>query len=137
MLHLITIPADLQRFKENKLELKTTLPSTKKVLPPFGHLYEFFSQKFVHIGALHGQLQPLVSYENHSDELNANIQFLRISTWLIYVVTELLFIDLIDKSKYWKRIVSREATFQPSEETLQWQEQFLTVGRHDVEEIGV
>ena len=99
VLHLIIMPADLQQFKEDKLELKTILTSAKRVLPPFGYLYGFFSNKFVHIGSIHGQLQPLVPYESHSDELNANVMFLRMSVWLIYVVTELLFIDLIDECK--------------------------------------
>src|SRR5205823_577723 len=125
VLHLITTPSDLQRFKNDKLELKVILSSAKKVLPAFGSLYGFFSESFIHISSLHGRLQPVALYNKHSDELNANIRFLRMSVWLIYVVVELLFIDLIDERKYWKSVEPGQAAYQPSEETLQWQAKFL------------
>jgi len=125
VLHLITTPADLPRLAGSTLDLKTTLSSAKTILPPFGKLYGFFSKGFVHVGSLHGQLQPVAPYEGKSDELDANIGFLRMSIWLIYVVVELLFVDLSDSGKYWQQLGHGRVAYQPSEETIRWQESFL------------
>jgi hypothetical protein len=125
VLHLMTTPSDLPLLASNALEIKTTLPSAKRVLPPFGRLYGYFSRGFVHVSSLQGQLQPVVPYDGKSDALEANVGFLRASVWLIYVVVELLFVDLSDSARYWRRLGEGRFAFQPSEDTVRWHESFL------------
>lgn len=50
VIHLAMTPSDLSRFKRNELELKAIIPSAKKIVPPFGHMYGMFSEMFVHVG---------------------------------------------------------------------------------------
>lgn len=125
VLHLVTTPNDLQRFMRNDLELKAILAGAKRVLPPFGYLYGFFSETFVHMSPLHGTLQLLIPYDGPSDELDANIGFLRTAVWLLLVTTELLFIDLASERLYWERLDSDRVVYNPSRETKLWQERFM------------
>ena len=70
-------------------------------------------------------MQPVAPYQGKSDELEVTIGFLRMSIWLIYVVVELLFVDLSDPARYWRRLGPGRVAYQPSEETIRWQESFL------------
>jgi hypothetical protein len=126
VLYLRTTPTGLQKFEDGKLEPKTVLACAKKVLPFYGTIYGILSEDFVHINQLHGELQPLMPYnESHSQALNANIRYLRFSVWLLFVVTEFTFYDLINGKKYWKEVKPGQVAFNPSAETLAWQKKFL------------
>ena len=126
VLHLLMKAEDLESFHNGTLPLKRVLASAKDVLPPFGSMYGFFSQRFVHISSMHGQHQPLSSYTERSDALVANLQFIRFATWLIYVSTELLFLDVAGTdAKYWRAIQPGQAAYDPSEDTRNWQQAFL------------
>jgi len=124
-MHLIMTPTDLIRFKGNKLELKATIPSAKKIVPPFGHMYGMFSETFVHIGSLHGKPQPVGPHREDSEELSAVLTFLRFSIWLIFVTVELLFADMMQNGKYWEKIAPGQIQWRPTDATIEWQEKFL------------
>jgi hypothetical protein len=126
VLHLITSPKDLQSFQNGDLKLTSIMRSAKRVLPPLGWLYGFFSKHFVHMSGLHGRPQALTFYKEHSDELDVNLSFLRTSLWLILVTSELLFIDISDDRWYWKPHATGHAEYSPSEETKVWQAKFLS-----------
>jgi hypothetical protein len=126
VLHLIVVGSDLQRFQDGNLDSKVILASAKKVLPPFGWLYGHFSESFVHIAPVHGQLQPVMPYdESLAEPLKLNIRYLRMAVWLIYVVTELTFVDILKDGKYWKWLGRGKSEFNPSDQTREWQKIFL------------
>lgn len=124
-MHLFINPADLVQFRDSKLELKAIIPSAKRIVPPFGHMYGMFSDKFVHIGPLHGKLHPIGPHQEDSDELGANLTFLRFSVWLIYVTVELIFADMIQGGKYWEKIAPGQIQWRPTKATIAWQDKFL------------
>jgi hypothetical protein len=126
VLHLITSPQDLQSFQNGELKLTSIMRGAKRVLPPFGGLYGFFSKHFVHMSSVHGNPQPLTPYKNHSDELDVNLGFLRTAVWLILVTTEVLFIDISDDRWYWKPHGHGQVQYNPSEETKLWEAKFLS-----------
>lgn len=125
VMHLVMTPLDLIQFKSNKLELKVIIPSAKKIIPPFGHMYGMFSEKFVHIGSLHGNPQPVGPHQEESEELVANLTFLRFSVWLLFVTVELLFADMIQNGKYWEKLGAGQIQWKPTEATITWQNKFL------------
>jgi len=131
VLYLATTPNDLDKLKRGDLKLPAILRGAKKVLPVFAGLYGFFSEHFVHMSQMHAMAHPLVPYKEYSDELDVNIGFLRTAAWLILVTTELLFIDLHDDRLYWKPRGRGQVTYNPSEETKQWQEKFLSLPSHE------
>jgi hypothetical protein len=52
--------------------------------------------------------------------------FLRFATWFLYLAAELLFIDMMGaEAKYWQRLEPNKVAYDPSKETLAWQEEFL------------
>jgi hypothetical protein len=108
VLHLFTNPDDLEDFKEGRLQSSKTIPSAKKILPPFGWHYGFFSKNFAHIGYLHQNLQPLVPYETFDDALEVNISFLRLTVWLLYVTTELVCLEVVVTPRYWQYLGQNE-----------------------------
>jgi hypothetical protein len=120
VLHLVTTTSDLPRFKRGDLKVTAILRGAKRTLPPFGGLYGFFSENFVHMGPLHGSPQPLAFYQRHSDELDVTIGFLRTGVWIILVTTELLFIDPSEDRLYWKPRGYGQVAYDPSDETKQW-----------------
>jgi hypothetical protein len=126
VLHLIVAGSDLQKFKDGNLSPKVILASAKKVLPPFGWLYGHLSESFVHIAPVHGQVQLVMPYDKSlAEPLKLNIRYLRMALWLIYVVTELTFVDVFKEGKYWKWLGGGKAEFNPSDGTRAWQKIFL------------
>lgn len=126
VLHLVTTISDLPRFKRGDLKVTAILRGAKRALPPFGGLYGFFSENFVHMSPLHGSPQPLTFYQRHSDELDVTIGFLRTGVWIILVTTELLSIDLSEDRLYWKPRGHGQVAYDLSDETKEWQEKFLS-----------
>jgi hypothetical protein len=129
VLHLVTAKDDLDRFKRGDLSLTAILRGAKTALPPFGQLYGFFSEKFVHMSPLHASFQPLLPYENRSDQVDANIGFLRTADWLILVTAELLYLDLEEKHDHWQRLDKDRVAYNPSPSIRAWQERFLRFPR--------
>ena len=128
VLHLIQQPDDVKRFESGSLPLKEVMRSAKDALPPFGALYGFFSEQFVHISALHGTLQPVRPYRGRSDELDVTIGFIRLCTWILYVTVELLFVDLLGpEAKYWRTRESGSVAYDPEDSTREWLESFLSM----------
>jgi hypothetical protein len=130
VLHVFTNPDDLKDFKEGRLQSSKTIPSAKKVLPPFGWHYGFFSKNFAHIGYLHQELQPLKPYETFDDALEVNISFLRLTVWLLYVTTELVCLEVVVTPRYWRYLGQNERgekmyAYSPSEDERKWLAKFL------------
>jgi hypothetical protein len=130
VLHLFTYPADLEAFRQGRIKSSKTISTAKKAIPPFGQLYGFFSQEFVHIGSIQQQLQPLIPYEEFDDALTANVCFLRLSVWLLYVSTELLCLDIVREPRYWRCLGEAQTgqvayAYDPCPSERAWLGQFL------------
>jgi hypothetical protein len=126
VLHLLQRPSDLAAYKDHSLQSPKTVTTAKKALPPFGNLYGYFSDNFAHIGQLHKSVTPIREFHVRNEPLELNLQFLRMSAWLLYVTAELLFNELLDEPRYWKPIEGGYA-WNPSDEERYWMASFLGV----------
>lgn len=125
-IHLMVNPNDIGLFKSKKgIPLKSIQRTVNRVNPEFGRMYGFLSENFVHMGPLQGTHHPIRTHTPHSDEVLANLGFLRGALWFIAVSCDLLFIDLNRGRRFWEREGSNGARFQPDAETLEWQKNFL------------
>jgi hypothetical protein len=116
-----------------------TLSSTKAVtaankrfpFPVFGRLYGMLSNEFVHIGENHAAFEPMGDYSKDDEDLKLILTSMKFTALVMYIATELVFIEFIPRPRYWK-IVARhedgtrvEVSYEPSEEARGWQAEFL------------
>jgi len=125
VLYLINTPGKLNSFKEEKLESPKTITAAKRILPTLGKLYGFFSNNYAHISKIHQSIHLLNEYKERDETLDSNIGFLRIALWLIYVTSELTYIDIVEKPRYWEVISSNKYAYNPSENEKQWFRSFM------------
>lgn len=126
--HLFVKRRDLRKYEAGRLKSTETISTMKQIIPPFGRLYGFYSDHFAHISTMYSNVHPLKKFGDKNDEsLVANILFLKLSLWLIYVTTELVYLDFLrNRSPYfWKKLGDGKYRYQPTEEARKWQEEFL------------
>ena len=124
VLHLIQRPDDLKKFQSVNLPSPSTIALAKKAIPNFGQLYGYFSESFAHIGHLHHSLDKHGEYSERHNGLETNLSFLRLTSWLLYVTTELLFNDLLDEPRYWK-VEPNGYRYDPSDTEREWMHKYL------------
>jgi len=124
-LHGLQVPNDLSRIKSGDFNSPKAINTSKRVIPHFGELYGFLSNQFAHAGPLHHSMQPLIPYESREEGLIVNLRAVRAAAWFHYVVSEFAFMDVVEKPRYWHRVTSTQAMFNPSEAERQWQKRFL------------
>ncbi|MFA8631439.1 hypothetical protein QT937_022105 [Xanthomonas campestris pv. campestris] len=129
ILHLVQNQNDLPSYKADNFKSSSAIKSAKVVFPPFGHMYGFYSDEFSHIGKLHKQLTPIREYSESNEQLKLNLHFISSAVWMAYVTCELLFLDIINRPRYWSRVETnlenREAyQYSPSEKEISWARDF-------------
>ena len=124
-LHGLQKPQDLTRMKTDNFDSPKAINTAKKVIPLFGELYGFLSSQFAHTGPLLQSIQPLAPYDARDDDLLINLRATRAEVWLLYVIAEFAFIDLVQYPRYWRLESPGKAVYDPSEAERQWQKRFL------------
>ena len=112
---IFTDEKDFAAFKLGRLRPEAKISTASRVLPNFGELYGFFSAEFAHIRDMHSAIHPIVEYSKFSEPLSTNLNFIRLTTWLLYVVTELVFLDRM-KPLYWTNAQPGKYVFAPTSE---------------------
>jgi len=125
VIYLCVHPEKLDDLKNGKLNSTKTISEAKKVFPHFGRIYGLYSNQFVHLGDRHRALIPLSSYEKDDDALKENLLSIKLMSWMLYVVSELLFIDDIEVLHFWKIINKNKFQYSPRPDAKKWQEIFL------------
>lgn len=129
ILHLVQNQDDLPSYRADKFKSSSAIRSAKTVFPPFGHMYGFYSDEFSHIGKLHKQITPIREYSESNEQIRLNLHFISSAVWMTYVTCELLFLDLINKPRYWARIEPSSGNhemykYSPSETEISWAREF-------------
>lgn len=125
VLHIFTKPADLPRYLAGTLPSPSTISTAKKVLPPYGRAYGFFSENYAHIGEPHRMDHPLVVYEDPEDPaVRFNLMNLTWTSWLLFVTSELVFLDFSAR-RYWRHVDENSYAYDPSPEERRWLARFL------------
>ncbi len=125
VIYLCIHPERLDDLKNGKLSSTKTISEAKKVFPYFGRIYGLYSNQFVHIGKLHRTLQPLSNYKVNDFALKQNILSLKLVSWMLYIVSELLFIDDIEVLHFWKILDNNRVQYSPRPDAKEWQEIFF------------
>ncbi len=131
VLHLMVDPDANQKFHLGKLKSTNSVSAANKVLPVFGQLWGELSNQFVHITTMHSNPNPLVIYDQDDEAIDFIKDNMKVLSWLLFVTTELVFVDEIDHPRYWKivnfRADGNEIIFDPSEAERLWQANFLGI----------
>jgi hypothetical protein len=117
VIYLFYNPKDITLIKNDKIGSSQTISFSKKIINNIGIDYGNLSKHFVHVGKLQRLPILLQPYKKDDPDLYINITFLKLSTWLYYVISELVCYDYISIKKYWF-IDKGEIKFFPFENEL-------------------
>lgn len=123
-IHLFLKPEDVPRYEQGRLESTRTISTAKKALPPLGELYGNYSKNFSHIGKLHRSFQRVTSYKERNESLETNLMMIRMTAWILYVTSELVFHPFASPSRYWQK-VEGGLRYSPSDEEKSWMNSFF------------
>jgi hypothetical protein len=124
--HIVVNEGELRTLQKGELDSTRTIASAKKVFPPFGQVYGLLSDHFTHVSTLHyDTANPIKEYTKDEEALKMNLNFLRLTIWLINVVAELAFFDDVSAHRYFKKVTDDAFVYAPSDHERRWMEQFL------------
>lgn len=99
--YLVKMEDGLTQYRNGTLESPSTIAVAKELFPAYGRWYGAFSEHFAHIGPTWLQVRLPLPYTERSEELDANIMYIKAFLWLTYFFSELPFCDLLPKPLYW------------------------------------
>lgn len=129
VLHLIQNPAHLSDFKNGRLESTKTLKAAKAALPIIGQLYGILSEEFTHIGRPFWHTQKGNVYTDSEPELWQNLAGIAGFALMLYIVTELLFLESVPEPQCWKKIGETGRQQQFSANIESWRAEFSKIYR--------
>jgi hypothetical protein len=85
----------------------------------------------VHVGEFHAAFDFLGDYAKDDEDLKVILTNMKLTSWVLYVATELVFVEFLARPRYWK-IVARheggtrvEVSYEPDEQVQKWQAEYL------------
>lgn len=127
VLHLIQHPEDLEKFKGGRLDSTRTLKAAKAALPVIGPLYGILNEEFVHVGKPFLHIQNGNVYAESESVMWQSLAGVAGFALMLYIVTELLFLDKIADAQCWKKIGETGYQQQFSENIKTWREEFIKI----------
>ena len=129
VIHLLQQPDDLERFKDGRLESPKTIKSAKAAIPPIGQMYGILSEEFVHVGKPFRHVQKGNVYAESEWEMWQGLASIAGFAFILYLVTELTFIDDVAQPQCWARVGTGGYTQQWAVEIKTWREAFVRIYR--------
>lgn len=129
--HLRVRGEDAAKIQSGEMKSTKAVTTAKKVLPPFGQLYGLMSDQFVHISSLHLSMQPLVEYSERDESVQSALWAVQVVAWLTYVATELAFLDLVPRARYWRSLGNVGFAWDPSPQERGWMTSFFGMDLED------
>ena len=129
VIHLLQRPDDLEKFKEGQLESPKTLKSAKAAIPPIGQMYGILSEEFVHVGKPFLHVQKGNVYTESEWEMWQCLASVSGFAFMLFLVTELMFIEEVAEPQCWARGSAGGFTQQWSVEIKAWREAFVRIYR--------
>jgi hypothetical protein len=127
VIHLLQQPNDLERFKDGRLGSPKMLKSAKEAIPPIGHMYGILSEEFVHVGKPFRHVQKGNVYTESEWEMWQSLGSISGFAFMLYLVTELTFIDDVAEPQCWARVTPGGYIQQWSVEIKTWREAFVRI----------
>jgi hypothetical protein len=133
VIRLCADPTALANFYAGTLGSTKAVSAANKLFPVFSRIYGMLSNEFVHIGENQAAFEMIGDYSKDDEDLKLILTSMKVTAWVMYVATELVFIEFVPHPRYWK-IVARheggtrvEVSYDPSERERQWQAQYIGV----------
>lgn len=118
-------PEGYKKYVEGKLDVNKTIKYGKQVIPPLGNIHSFLSNNFVHISSLHGDFNIVTEYKEMTEPLSINLSMIKTAIWLIFIISELVYYDYVDKHLYWERLEGNGYKFELTGEIKEWMKDFF------------
>jgi hypothetical protein len=129
VMHMMVDVNAVSEFHAGSLKSTRSVSAANKVLPVFSRMWGELSNQFVHINTMHSGLNRISSYKADDDDLSVIRMNMKLSVWLLYVATELAFLEYIEHPRYWRIAHQRgdenEIHFDPSDDEKSWQTGFF------------
>lgn len=125
ILDLATNENSLSDFHDGKLKSTMSVTRAKKFIPNIGEIYGMYSNEFTHINRNHSRFQPLSPYRKGDPELDFILPSIKANSWMIYVISELVFHSDVQSPRYWEYNGENGYSFAPTDEEVAWAENFL------------
>jgi hypothetical protein len=131
VIRLCADPKALANFYAGSKDSTKAISAANKLFPVFGRIYGMLSNEFVHIGENQAAFERMGDYSKDDEDLKLILTSMKLTAWVMYVATELVFIEFVPRPRYWKIVAHHEddtrveVNYGPSEEERRWQAQFL------------
>jgi hypothetical protein len=131
VIHLCADPKALAKFYAGTMASTKAVTAANKLLPIFGRIYGMLSNEFVHIGENQSAFERMGDYSKDDEDLKLILTSMKVTAWVVYIATELVFVEFVPRPRYWKIVAHHEdgtrveVKYEPSEEERQWHAQFL------------
>jgi hypothetical protein len=127
VLHLIQHPEDLEKFRSGRLDSTKTIKAAKVAIPVIGPLYGILNEEFVHVGKPFMHIQNGNLYTESEPEMWQNLAGVAGFALMLYIVTELLFLNKIADAQCWQKCDETGCQQQFSEKIKAWREEFVKI----------
>lgn len=131
VIRLCADPKALANFYAGTRGSTKAVNAANKLFPVFGRIYGMLSNEFVHVGENQAAFERMGDYSKDDEDLKLILTSMKVTAWVMYVATELVFIEFVPRPRYWKIVAHHEdrtrveVNYDPSEEERRWQAQFL------------
>jgi hypothetical protein len=102
VIRLCADPKALANFYAGDLGSTKAVSAANKLFPVFGRLYGMLSNEFVHIGENQSAFEVMGDYSKDDEDLKLILTSMKVTAWVMYVATELVFIEFVPRPRYWK-----------------------------------
>jgi len=126
VVHLLVQPKILNDFLTDKITSSKSISVADKQIPLFGRLWGELSKRQIHINSIHSDWYPLREFKD-KEEVPAKVTLgmISVSVLILEIVTELVFINLIEKPKHWEVIDKGVVQFIPPDSSQLSQIEYL------------
>jgi len=107
----------------NGYQLKSNKSITRasKAVPLFGKMYGLFSDMYVHVNDLHSSDMRISGYSDPKEvPLTMNLFLSHMVLWVLLLVTELVFFDVVRTARYWVQNEDKTYTYSATESEKSW-----------------
>jgi hypothetical protein len=111
--YMCVVPDAVVEYKSGRLRSQSTIGKANEVLPLFGRMYGFFSERYAHLSEMHGSFHSPGRYEAGEVGGRMNLALIRLVVVLFKIVTELAFITFVSDPTYWRRVGDGRIAFDP------------------------
>jgi hypothetical protein len=121
---VLDIFMDKDRYSEyinRQLKSNKSITRASKAVSLLGKMYGLFSDMYVHINDLHSSDMRISGYSDPKEvPLAMNLFFSHMVLWVLLLVTELVFFDVVRTPRYWVQNEDKTYTYSATKSEKSW-----------------